>query len=77
MCLGIAGRVIAFDAARPGVARVEVQGVVRDVDVTLIDEQLEPGDWVLVHLGFAMERVTPEQAGEWLAVFEQLASEAS
>jgi hydrogenase expression/formation protein HypC len=77
MCLGIAGKVIALDAARPGVARVEIQGVARDVDVTLIEEPIAAGDWVLVHLGYAMERVTPETAAEWLAVFEQLATEAS
>lgn len=72
MCLGIAGRVVALVPAQPDLARVDVQGVERDVNVALLDG-LAPGDWVLIHLGFAMERLTEQQAHESLTLLAALA----
>lgn len=68
MCLGIPGRVVA---AAPGaeLAQVDVAGVVRDVHVGLLDGQLRPGEYILIHSGFALERMTAEQARDALAVF--------
>lgn len=68
MCLGIPGRVVA---AVPGadLAQVDVAGVVRDVHVGLLDGQLQPGEYILIHSGFALERMTAEQAAGALAVF--------
>ncbi len=63
MCLGIAGRIVAFDAARPDVASVAVEGVARDINIGLL-EGLEVGDWILIHLGFALETMTAEEAAD-------------
>ena len=63
MCLGIPGRVAEFDATNPHLATVEVTGVRRRVNVGLLeDEPLAVGDWVLIHVGFAMSRIDEEEA---------------
>jgi len=63
VCLGIPGRVAAFDEANPHVATVEVTGVRRRINVGLLeDEELAVGDWVLIHVGFAMSRIDEEEA---------------
>jgi hydrogenase expression/formation protein HypC len=71
MCLGIAGRVVSFDASRPGLANADVEGATRTINVALLDE-LAVGDWVLIHLGFALERLSPEEAAETRRVREQI-----
>lgn len=59
MCLGIPGRVVEPSAERADLARVEVEGVLRDVNVSLLeDDPPRPGEWVLIHLGFALQRMT-------------------
>jgi hydrogenase expression/formation protein HypC len=68
MCLGIPGRVVAAPAGAD-LARVDVAGVERDVHVGLLDGPLRPGDWILIHSGFALERMTEEEARDALAVF--------
>lgn len=66
MCLGIPGRVVQVVQALEGgarLARVDVSGVTRTVDAGLLeDEHLVPGDWVLVHGGFALSKVDEEEA---------------
>jgi hydrogenase expression/formation protein HypC len=56
MCLGIPGRVVAMV---PGfgnqLALVDVEGAERRVNIGLLDEAPEPGQWVLIHMGFAVE----------------------
>jgi hydrogenase expression/formation protein HypC len=56
MCLGIPGRVVGMV---PGfgdqLARVEVEGAERRVNIGLLDQVPEPGQWVLIHMGFALE----------------------
>lgn len=71
MCLGIAGRIVSFDANRPDVARVEVQGVARDINIALLDD-LKVDDWILIHLGFALEKMTPEEAADSIDILRQL-----
>lgn len=73
MCLGIPGEVMAFvDAARQ-VAVVEFGGTRREVDVTLLlDEGLEVGEWVLVHVGVALSKIDETEAEETRSFFEQL-----
>jgi hydrogenase expression/formation protein HypC len=70
MCLGIPGRIVSID---PGstVARVDVAGVVREIDLALLDETFVPGDVILTHSGFAVERMTAEDAADALAVFAE------
>lgn len=68
MCLGIPGRVVELlDGG--DVARVDVAGVVREINLGLLDGPFMAGDYVLIHSGFALERMSAEQAREALAVF--------
>ena len=73
MCLGIPGRVVAFvDEARQ-LAKVEVAGVRRTVHVgLLLPEGLEPGDWVLLHVGFAISKIDEDEAKRTIAFLEEL-----
>jgi hydrogenase expression/formation protein HypC len=59
MCLGIPGKVIEMVEGYGGqLALVDVAGVRRKINIGLLDEgPLEPGSWVLIHMGFALERV--------------------
>lgn len=68
MCLGIPGRLVELVDARDDLARVDVSGVTRIINVGLLtEEQLSPGDWVLVHVGFAMSKIDEQEASEALA----------
>jgi hydrogenase expression/formation protein HypC len=67
MCLGIPARLVAGDAGHPDLVVAEVGGVPRTVNVGLLDERPGPGDWVLVHMGFALNVMTPEEAADALA----------
>ena len=63
MCLGIPGRVVDFVSDYEHLARVDVSGVTRIVNIGLLeDENLQPGDWVLIHVGFAMSKIDEEEA---------------
>jgi hydrogenase expression/formation protein HypC len=63
MCLGIPGEVIEFLPDQPDLARVNVSGVKRVINVGLLaGEQLEPGDWVLIHVGFALSKIDEAEA---------------
>jgi hydrogenase expression/formation protein HypC len=63
VCLGIPGRIIAFDDSHDHLARVEVMGATRTVNIALVqDEGVAVGDWVLLHLGFVMEILDEEGA---------------
>lgn len=68
MCLGIPGRIVEV-GADGDLARVEVAGVVREVDLALLDGPWKPGDHILIHSGFALERMTDE-ADDALAASE-------
>lgn len=77
MCLAIPGRIRSFDDART-FATVEVTGVRRRVNVELLDrETLAEGDWVLIHVGFAMSRISAEQAEEQLRLLRMLGEDAA
>jgi hydrogenase expression/formation protein HypC len=69
MCLGIPARLVSLDADRAGLATVAMAGVRRTVDVGLLDEPPTIGDWLLVHMGFALQSLTAEQAAEALRAF--------
>ena len=67
MCLGLPGRIIERSPDQPELARVDVEGVERLVNVSLLeDDPPGPGDWILIHLGFALERMTEAEARETL-----------
>lgn len=63
MCLGIPGEVVELVPGQPDLARVEVSGVRRAVNIGLLaDEPPGPGDWVLIHVGFAMSKLDEAEA---------------
>jgi len=63
MCLGIPGQLREISEANRHLARVDVSGVTRVVNIGLLeDEPLVPGDWVLIHVGFAMSKIDEEEA---------------
>jgi hydrogenase expression/formation protein HypC len=72
MCLGVPGRVIEVDG---NVARVDFFGVQRDTRLDLVDEPVEPGDYILNHVGFAIRRIAPSDIVDTLALYEQLLRE--
>jgi hydrogenase expression/formation protein HypC len=74
MCLGIPGRVLEVVDREGGLARVDLSGVRREVSVALVDEPdrpIESGDWVLVHVGFALARIDEEEAEVTLALLRE------
>lgn len=71
MCLGIPGEVVDITDAELFLATVNVGGVRRTVNVGLLDA-IAPGDWVLVHVGFAMSRIDEAEAQATLAMLEGL-----
>jgi len=73
MCLAIPSKIVEKDEFR---AVVDVCGARREVNLMLLSEEAEIGDFVLVHAGFAMRKVEPESAEEALAFIETLVEEA-
>ena len=77
MCLGIPGRIVEISDAEKKLAMVEVGGIRRQVNLACIVDEQHPvesciGDWVLVHVGFAMSRIDEAQAAETLELLNQL-----
>jgi hydrogenase expression/formation protein HypC len=65
MCLGIPGKIIDIVDDTNSIAKVEVSGVKRNVNVALVrPEGIRPGDWVLIHVGFAMSKIDEVEAQE-------------
>lgn len=63
MCLGIPGEIVEMIDAERHLAKAEVAGVRRTVNIGLIvDEGVAPGDWILIHVGFAMSKIDEEEA---------------
>jgi hydrogenase expression/formation protein HypC len=63
MCLGIPGEIVEFLVDQPDLARVSVSGVKRAINIGLLaDEDLKPGDWILIHVGFALSKIDEAEA---------------
>ncbi len=65
MCLGIPGQVVEFVDPEHHIAKADVSGVRRNVNVGLLSEGSEAvdvGDWVLIHVGFAMSKIDEQEA---------------
>jgi hydrogenase expression/formation protein HypC len=76
MCLAIPGKIVDL-GPEPHLATVEVSSVRRKVNVDLLrDEPVSVGDWVLIHVGFAMSRISHEQADEQLRLLRMLGEDA-
>ena len=73
MCLGIPGRVMGLLEGYGGqLALVDVSGAPRRVNIGLLDEPPEAGDWVLIHMGFAVETVDEAAADQAMAGLEMM-----
>lgn len=77
MCLGVPGEIVAIETRVPPTAIVDVSGVRRQVNLAcVLDEQSDParllGQWVLVHVGFAMSLIDPAEAQRTLALLAEL-----
>jgi hydrogenase expression/formation protein HypC len=77
MCLGIPGRIVTIDDTAKKLATVDVSGVKRQVNIACIVDDAHPveaciGDWVLIHVGFAMSRIDEKQAAETLQILTEL-----
>ena len=78
MCLAIPGRITEFVDEPNRLARVNVAGVERTINVGLLDGEdggIEPGDWVLVHVGFALSRIDEEEAAATLRLLQEMGAE--
>jgi hydrogenase expression/formation protein HypC len=71
MCLGIPAQIVELVDAEGGVAKAEISGVRREISVALCPEA-KVGDWVLVHVGFALATMDEDQARETLELLEQM-----
>jgi hydrogenase expression/formation protein HypC len=78
MCLAIPGQVIEFVDEPNRLARVDVAGVIRTVNVGLLDndgDAAEPGDWVLIHVGFALSKVDEDEARATLELLQGMGAD--
>jgi hydrogenase expression/formation protein HypC len=79
MCLAIPGRIIEVVDPENRLARVDVAGVQRNVNIGLLDADpgggVGPGDWVLIHVGFALSQVDEEEAAATLELLKGMGAE--
>lgn len=68
MCLGVPSKVVSIEDSK---AIVDVLGARREISLLLIEEKVNIGDYVIVHAGFAIQRLQPEDAEERLGYFKQ------
>ncbi len=77
MCLGIPGRIVKIDDVTKKLATVEVSGIKRQVNIACIVSDEHPvascvGDWVLVHVGFAMSRIDEAEVAQTMKILTEL-----
>jgi hydrogenase expression/formation protein HypC len=78
MCLAIPGKIVELIQGEYLSAIVEVVGVRRRVELGLIaDEHPEPGDWVLIHVGFAMSKISEQDAIDQMRMLAVLGEDAA
>lgn len=73
MCLGVPGKVVSLDGTT---AMVDFFGVKRETRLDVIDAPVEPGDYILNHVGFAIRRIPDTDIKETLSLYETLLREA-
>jgi hydrogenase expression/formation protein HypC len=75
MCLAIPGKIIEFVDEENHLAKVEVGGVRRNVNIGMLDRsETKIGDYVLIHVGFAMSKIDEKEAEETLRVLQEMGS---
>ncbi|GAB2843753.1 HypC/HybG/HupF family hydrogenase formation chaperone [Actinoallomurus bryophytorum] len=63
MCLGIPGEIVEILSDQPDLAKVDISGVRRNINIGLITEDNpQPGDWILIHVGFALSKIDEAEA---------------
>ncbi len=73
MCLAIPGKIIELSSDTPDSALVDVVGVRRKIDLGLLqDDKPAPGDWVLIHVGFAMSKISEHDALDQMSTLRAL-----
>jgi hydrogenase expression/formation protein HypC len=74
MCLGIPGEVIEIIPDKTDLARVDVSGVKRAINIGLLsdEDKPKPGEWVLIHVGFAMSKIDEKEAKAALEFLESI-----
>lgn len=76
MCLAIPGKIVELVSDFPPVATVDVTGVRRRVDLgLLIDDMPRVGEWVLIHVGFALSKIGEQEAEEQMRILRLLGEE--
>ena len=76
MCLGVPGQIVEFLEPTHHLAKAEISGVRRAINVgLLVPDGLEVGDWVLIHVGFALSKIDEDEARRTLDFLEQLGSD--
>ena len=78
MCLAIPGQIVELVDEVNQIAKVDVVGVRRNINVSLLtddDGGARPGDWVLIHVGFALSKVDEEEARATLRLLEQMGAD--
>ncbi len=73
MCLSIPSKVVAID--ENNMATVDTMGVKRQVTLDLIGEKVEIGEYILIHVGFAMNKIDTEEALESLRIYEEIVAQ--
>ncbi len=73
MCLAIPGKIVEISAVDQNSATVEVAGVRRKIDLGLLqDDKPVAGDWVLIHVGFAMSKISEQDAADQMSTLRML-----
>jgi hydrogenase expression/formation protein HypC len=73
MCLGIPGEVVEILADRADLAMVDVCGVKRAINIGLLaDDPPEPGEWILIHVGFALSKIDETEAAAAMEFLESI-----
>jgi hydrogenase expression/formation protein HypC len=78
VCLAIPGQIVETVDEANRLARVDVVGVQRNVNIGLLDadgEGAQPGDWVLIHVGFALSKIDEEEARATLQLLQQMGAD--
>lgn len=71
MCLGIPGEVVELHPEQPDLAKVNVSGVRRVINIGLLaDDPPQPGEWVLIHVGFALSKIDEAEAAATMQFLE-------
>jgi len=75
MCLAIPMRIVSIDRNR-NLAQADALGVTRTISIAMMGDEVKEGDWVMVHTGFALEKLEYEQANEILTLLAEVAKGA-